>query len=277
MNKAKTGRISTEIGHSLFYRFWKGEAERPVLLFVHGMGEHSGRYGHPIKYFSERGYTIYAYDQRGHGRSSGVRAYSERFARFLGDLDRVIKFIQKREGDKKLFLICHSFGAQVGLTYGTLYGNRIDGLIASSPNVRLAMPVPILKKSAGLLLSRILPKLTMDAGIDPKMISHDEEEVMAYEADPLVNRNITVRLASEMLNNQANMDKLARTFKLSCFLMHGGDDQISDHQATVEFYQTCASYDKELKVYPGLYHELFNEVDKLTIFKDMQDWLTKRC
>ncbi len=277
MAKASTGKIKSENGLSLFYRRWPGEEGRPILLFIHGFSEHSGRLRHPVKYFSERGYTIYAYDQRGHGHSGGRRAHTESFARFLGDLDRIIQHIRKKEGDKKLFLIGHSFGGQVALTYGARHGDDgIDGVIVSSPNLRLAMPVPWLKKQVGQLLSHVVPSLAMDAGLVAELVSHDPDEVEAYANDPLINRSITVRMASEMFANQALMPQIAQEFTLPCLFMHAGDDQISDPQATQEFYEDCASADKVLKFYEGYYHELFNEVDNLAVFKDMESWLQQQ-
>jgi alpha-beta hydrolase superfamily lysophospholipase len=274
---AQTGRIKTENGLFLFYRGWSGNADSPVLLFIHGLGEHSGRYGHPVKYFGERGYAMYAYDQRGHGRSAGRRAHAENFARLLGDLDVVLRFIRKKEGKRKIFLIGHSFGGQVALTYGARFSERIDGVIASSPNLRLSMPVRWLKKKFGRMISNVLPTLSMDSGVNPKMISHDEAEVRAYEEDPLINTDITVRMASEMFENQDQMLQIARAFKIPCLLMHAGDDQISDPKGTEDFYAACASSDKSLKLYPGLYHELFNEVENMAVFSDIHNWLRERA
>ncbi len=276
MAKGTTGKIKVDKKTSLFYRRWQGKPDKSVLLFVHGMGEHSGRYGHPVQFFGKEGYTIYAYDQRGHGRSDGQRAYAESFAKFIGDLNQVIRFIKKKEGDKKIYLIGHSFGGQVVLTYGARHPEGIEGIIVSSPNLRLAMPVPWLKKQAGLFLSSLLPGLAMDSGVDPNLVSHDEEEVEAYANDPLINTDITVRLASEMFANQDEMLSIAEAFEVPCLLMHAGDDQISDPEGTEEFFEACAASDKTLELYPGFYHELFNEVDKLSVFSDMKTWLQRR-
>lgn len=276
MARASTGKILANDGTPLMYRRWPGKQGRPVLLFVHGLGEHSGRYQYPVRYFHALGYNIYSYDQRGHGQSGGVRAYAERFARFVGDLDCVLRLVRSREGDKKVILIGHSFGGQVVLTYGARFPSKISGAISSSANLRLAMPISWIKKQLGLLLARYAPKLTMDAGIDPKNISHDPQVVADYESDPLINCQITVRLASEMFANQDQIMGLARAFRLPCFMMHGGDDPISDPKGTKDFYKACASKDKSLKIYPGLYHEIFNEVDRKAVFDDMKSWLEKR-
>jgi alpha-beta hydrolase superfamily lysophospholipase len=231
-----------------------------------------------VQYPAEHGYTVYAYDQRGHGRSSGKRAYAERFARFLGDLEAVVRFVRRREGSKALYLVGHSFGRQVVLSSGATRDNGVAGIIASSPNLRLAMPIHWVKKRAGLLLSRLTPSFSMSTEIDPMYVSHDLDEVAAYVSDPLVNNGITVRLASEMFSNQDKILDLAQNFKLPCLLMHGGDDHISDPDGTEDFYAACASKDKSIKIYPGLYHELFNEcaADRQQVFAHMEKWLKGR-
>ncbi len=271
-NAGTTGKIKSE-DISLFYRYWEGQADKPVLLFVHGLGEHSGRYLNPVNFFSQRGYTIYAYDHRGHGRSSGHRAYAERFARFVGDLERVITFVKRQEGNKPIFLVGHSFGGQVVLTYGAMRDTGVAGIIASSPNLRLAMQVPWLKKRAALALSYVTPTLAMDSGLSAQMISRDPEVVEAYDKDPLVNHALTVRLGAEMLSNQEKMPQYAKGFTLPCLLQHGEADQISDVEGTKAFYQSCSSQDKAFKAYPENYHELFNDLDKQEVFSDMDGWL----
>lgn len=276
MANVNTGKIKTADGKKLFYRCWPGKSNRPVLLFVHGLGEHSGRYRHPVAFFGRLGYTMYAYDQRGHGRSEGRRAYAERFARLLGDLEQVLGFIKKREGKKKVILVGHSFGGQVALTYASRHPNGISGLITSSANIRLRMPVPYLKKKVGRLLAYVIPTFTMNSGIEPSYVSHDPKEVEAFEKDPLINKEITVRMADLMFDNQDRLLAIARQVKVPCLLMHGTEDPISDPKGSEDFYRACSVKDKQLKLYPGLYHELFNEIDKLTVFRDMREWIEAR-
>lgn len=275
MTRASTGTLKTENGLSLFYRRWPGEAKRPVLLFVHGMNEHSGRYTNPVEYFRRLGYTIYAYDQRGHGKSGGPRAHADRFARLLGDLDHVLRFIRDKEGSKPLFIVGHSFGGQVVLNYAIRHPDGIAGIITSSANIKLAMPIPTLKKKLGLLASHFVPQLPVPSGLKAEHLSHDQKVVDDYLSDPLCGTLISVRLASEMLANQEMLPILSKDFRLPCLLMHAEDDKICDPEGTKEFYRNCASQDKTLKTYPGFYHELFNEVDKERVFKDIKDWLNK--
>jgi acylglycerol lipase len=276
MKKSSTGKIKVQDGTRLFYRYWKGAANKPILLFVHGMAEHSGRYAFPVEYFLPQGYTIYSYDQRGHGHSDGRRGHVERLARFIGDLHHVLLWIRKREGKKKIFLIGHSFGGQLVLNYGIRHGGELAGIIVSSPNVRLKMRVPCFKKLAGLFIARYLPFLTVDAAIDSKHLTHDKSVVKAHDEDPLVIERISVRFASEIFANQDRLLDLAPDFKQASLFLHGGGDLICDPQGTADFYKACSSEDKTLKVYPGFYHEIFNERGKEKVFKTMDAWLKER-
>ena len=205
--------------------------------------------------------------------------YAERFARLIGDLDQILEFIRKKEGTKPVFLIGHSFGGQVVLNYAARYGsegrNGVAGVLVSSPNIRLAMPVPWLKKELGLLVAHLCPTLRVPSGLKSEDLSRDPEVVAAYDADPLVQHNISVRLASEMLDNQNRIMEVAGHLTKPVFFMHAGADRICDPDGTKAFYAACRAEDKTLKIYPNNYHELFNEYDRLAVFADMEKWLTQ--
>jgi alpha-beta hydrolase superfamily lysophospholipase len=82
------GTFRTSDGLELHWQTWKPEGEpKAVFAIVHGYGEHSGRYLNPVNYLVPRGYTFYAYDLRGHGKSRGQRGHVNRFDEYLIDTD----------------------------------------------------------------------------------------------------------------------------------------------------------------------------------------------
>jgi alpha-beta hydrolase superfamily lysophospholipase len=70
-----TSYISANDGTRLFYRQYPVENERGGILIVHGVGEHSGRYQRLTQDLTAKGMSIFSYDQRGHGQSSGKRGH----------------------------------------------------------------------------------------------------------------------------------------------------------------------------------------------------------
>ena len=268
--KEETGVFSGSGGLSLFYRGWGQGGPKGVLAVVHGLGEHSGRYQNLARYFSPRGYSLYALDLRGHGRSGGRRADAASWEELEGDLDLFIERVSRREG-RRPFLLGHSFGGQVVINY-LRSERRLPGVILSSPNIRVAVPVPRWKELAAKLLSQSLPALALG---NPEMISRDPEVVKAYREDPLIVRKITTRLGSLILKNQEGIMALASKFRLASLLMHGGGDRLTSPEATREFFEKIPVEEKTLKIYDGFYHELFNEIGKERVFRDMEGWLEK--
>jgi alpha-beta hydrolase superfamily lysophospholipase len=111
-------------------------------------------------------------------------------------------------------------------------------------------------------------------GLDPAGVSRDPEVVRAYVRDPLVHHGkLTARLIAEL--KKAMQATLARAPEVSLplLIMHGGDDVLTSPAGSREFHAHAGSADKTLKIFPGLYHEIFNEPEKDAVLLDMADWL----
>ncbi|MBI2980855.1 MAG: alpha/beta hydrolase, partial [Deltaproteobacteria bacterium] len=142
-------------------------------------------------------------------------------------------------------------------------------------NIRVAIGLPALKVLASQWLSRLTPRLPLGNEIQATDLSHDPEVVRAYDQDPMVQKKITTRLGDIILRNQEIIRSVAPKVRLPSLLMHGDADRICSAEATKEFFQKMTVKDKVLKIYPGLYHELFNEVGKEDVFHDMVEWIEK--
>jgi alpha-beta hydrolase superfamily lysophospholipase len=273
-----TASFSGVEGLRLFCRCWRplGRESRAVLVFVHGLAEHSGRYQFPVNHFVPRGFTIYAMDLRGHGHSEGRRGYAESIDHLLGDIRSFLSFVKEREPKRKVFLVGHSFGGQLVLNYGALFPDSLSGIVVSSPNIELALKVALWKRLAAPVLSHLAPTLKLPNDISPSLISRDRRVVEAYKRDERVQRRITARLGDIVLANRLRIMDLAGRFKVPCLLMHAGDDRICAPEGTRGFFQKIPIRDKTLKIYDGFYHELFNEPGKENVFRDMEEWIEAR-
>ncbi len=264
-------------GHKLHYQIWKPGKDNldTVLIFVHGLNEHSGRYTNPINYFVDKGYTIYLFDHKGHGKSDGLRSYVDNFDEYLEDLEHFTQFVNQSEKKKKIYMVGHSMGGQILLNYVARYKAPIDGFMTSSANIEMALKVPALKKMAGLWLAKYFPRFGLPNEIDPMWISRDQDVVEKYKQDPLVSKKITLKLASEIMRNQESIMSLAKKITLPGFLMHGGADQICAADGTRKFYDKMGSTHKAIKIYDHFYHEIFNEIGHEVVFQDMENWIKK--
>lgn len=262
----------------LFVDCWQGNpGTGRVLLIVHGMGEHSGRYRHFPHFLSDTFERIYAMDQRGHGRSGGLRGYAPSFDTLLEDLKNVVREIESRERGKKIFLFAHSFGGLVGLNL-LLKEKTLPfaGAIISAPLLGVTLRVPGYKKALGEILGRTLPKVQLTNEVNPSHLSHDPAVVEAYVLDRLVHEKITPRLYLDLMAAIDWVSVQSGPMPCPVLFVVPGDDRVVSSARTIEFFRNLKFREKELLEYPGFFHEAFNEVGKEKVFEDVKKWLERR-
>jgi len=222
------------------------------------------------------GYSVWAHDLRGHGRSGGKRGHVDSFDYYLSDLDHLVRIVKEHERLTKTFMMGHSLGGLVVIKYGERRGTELAGLVATSPLLRLRMKVPGWKKFIGRTLSSIAPTFTMTTGLDANLLSHDGEVVRQYVNDPLVHGVATARFYTEFLRAEDETFKEAGQLTLPCLITQAGADGIVDPSGTMDFFKKVGSADKTLKVYDGFYHEILNEPGKESVLAEIDTWLSAR-
>lgn len=272
----RTGSVVGAREAELFWQCWRVPQPRAVLVLVHGLGEHSGRYQNVVDALEGLPLSIWALDLRGFGRSTGQRGHVDSFWDYMEDLDCLLEQVQAEEGEIPVFLLGHSFGGLVALHYAICRPGRLAGLVLSSPCLGLSLRVPRWKHNAGMLLARFLPRFSMPSGLDPALLSHDAEVVERYRRDPLVTDRVSARLYAEMLSAMERVARRAVQLEAPClFLLAGGDRLVSVPVAQNVFVR-LGSRDKEMHLYPGYFHELFNEEGKEEPLGLLRQWLERR-
>ncbi len=262
-------------GLRLFRRTWLPEnSPSATVLLVHGFAEHSGRYTELAEYLCSRNLCLAAFDLRGHGQSDGKRAHVDRFEDYLLDLDSFLESLDDQLPGP-FWLLGHSLGGLIATRYTQSRQNRVAGLILSSPFLGFAIKVPLYKVVMGKLLSGILPSLVMKTGLDPSVLSHDERVVQSYRTDPLVSKVASARWFTETLQAQSEALEDAPALDLPLLVLQAGDDKLSSVEVTRRFFDRAGSADKELEIYPSMFHEVFNEKERQKPLKRMADWLEK--
>jgi alpha-beta hydrolase superfamily lysophospholipase len=100
--------------------------------------------------------------------------------------------------------------------------------------------------------------------------------VRAYIEDPLVyNGRTAARLGNELLRAMQRVTAEASRITLPIMILQGGADRLVDPEGARTLYETVGSSDKTLKVYDGLYHEVFNEPEHDEVLNDVEAWLGK--
>lgn len=248
------------------------------MLFVHGFGEHSGRYEVIARWFAERGRSVHAYDQMGHGLSSGARGHVTRFDDYLDDLEFMLQRVSSESKNPLPILIGHSLGGLIAATLACERSPAISRLVLSGPALDLGDDISRLKIGLARLLRRLMPGFSMDAGLDENALSRDPEVVRCYREDPQVHGRMSASLAVGMMERQETTSASNNQIKVPVLLLHGEADGLCPVESTRAFYEGLApevASQSEIKTYPGLKHEIFNEPEREQVFQDLLSWLTE--
>jgi acylglycerol lipase len=256
-----------------YWHRWTVDGPVGVVVLVHGLHEHGGRYGHVAERLGRAGYAVYAVDHPGHGRSPGVRGNIGSMAATVDGVDQLVRLAGQRHPDVPLFVYGHSLGGLIALQYLTgTPDSRIRGAVISAPALDTGAATGVQKRVAPVL-SRLLPNLGVLA-LDGDTISRDPAVVAAYNTDPL-NRTgkVRARTGTEMMLTAAAMPQRLRSLTMPLFVLHGGADRLMPPAASELVPAHAASTDVTRKVYDGLYHEPHNEPEKEQVLDDVVAWL----
>ena len=248
---------------------------RGVVIVVHGLGEHAGRYEHVARHLNAWGFAVRGYDQCGHGESSGARGSLPSDTRLLDDLADMVDSTRTRYGkDTPVILIGHSMGGLVVGRFVSLQMRAVEGLVMSSPALDAGMNA--FQKLLVSVLPKIAPDLRVGNGVKPQFISHDPAVVAAYKADPLVHDRISARLARFIAAAGPQTLALAPQWTVSTLLMYAGDDRLLNPDGSRVFAAQAPKNVVTTQCFDTLYHEIFNEKDAGPVFATLKKWLDGR-
>ncbi|MEJ2411554.1 MAG: lysophospholipase [Anaerolineales bacterium] len=271
------GTFQNSKGQEIYYQTWLPEDQpRGVIQIVHGLNEHSGRYQHLGKFFSDHGFAVYGLDFPGHGKSAGIRSYVESMDVFTCTLQEFLQKVQDWHPDLPIFLLGHSMGGLIGSVYLLDQQDVVRGAVLSGSLVKVPEYVSDFTISLGRFLGRYLPKVRI-LGIDIEGISRDPQVVESYRNDPLVyTGKITARISDALNRGIQLLEEHGSKIKVPLLILHGGEDRLCDPSWSEYLADLVSSQDLELKIYPGLFHEIYNEPEQDQIFNDVLIWLRDR-
>ena len=260
-------------GHQIYSKTTLPETA-PIanVLLVHGLGEHCGRYSHVFKFLTDHQIAVYSFDQIGHGRSDGKRG-NMKLADTWQLIDHFTSTIQAAAPKVPLFLYGHSLGGNIVLSYAYQWPEALTGVIATSPGIGLANPIPGFLMGIIGLVVKILPGITISNGISQSSLSQDDQVVQAYAQDPLVHDRISLGLAYDMITTGKKLVLTDEPFPRPLLLMQGDADKVVNTEDVSQFAKSKASEKLTYHAIPNGYHELHNEPFKAEILNIILDWI----
>ncbi len=263
-------------GVRLFRRAWLPETPSRAVLVVHGFAEHSGRYEALGAWLGERGCAVHAYDQRGHGRSEGPRGFVDRFSQFLDDLDGMHSLVTTEHPGLPRVVIGHSMGGLIVAAWLRERHPDVGAGVLSGPGLALGDAMPGWQLRLARMARRIAGGLSVPANLPLEGLCTDPEVIRRYQEDPLVFDKITLALAVEMFAAAERSVDSGDEVRVPVLVLHGGDDPICDPDGSRRFHAGLTDPASELRLYPGLRHEIFNEPQAERVYADALEWLEKR-
>jgi alpha-beta hydrolase superfamily lysophospholipase len=264
-------------GISLYYQSWHPEqSPRGAFVIVHGFGGHSGFFLNLAGSLTDQNYTTYAFDLRGHGRSPGQRGHIMSWEEYHNDLSAFLQMVYANEKTgTPVFLFGSSLGAAIVLDYilhdhEGLRGAAIDG--APIQPSGSASPGKVL---VAKLLSGAIPTFQIKFGLEASAISRDQGFIRSFTSDPLVHDLVSVRWGTEVMKTIDNLKANASQINLPLLILHGEADSLNSPEGARWLFGQITYPDKELHIYPGMYHGLLFDHGCEQVIADMKAWMEK--
>ena len=251
-------------------------APERALVVAHGFAEHSGRYEALGCWFAEHGCAVHAYDHQGHGRSQGPRNYVASFADYHDDLAVLVERVRCEHAGLDVVLVGHSMGGLIAAGFAREYKPEVLGVVLSGPALSVGEALSGPRLWFTQLMRHFAPRFLFDAGFTPDGLSRDPEVRRLYEEDSLVDTRMTPALALAMLQAIESTACGGAEVEVPLLLLHGGDDSLCDPSGSQVFFESLpggSAPPSELKIYPGLLHEIFNEPEREDVFADLLGWV----
>ncbi|MBS9767120.1 MAG: lysophospholipase [Flavobacteriaceae bacterium] len=274
MNTQKTAHFTYQ-NTEFHWSSWEAKDAKAVVVLVHGMGSHSGRYTKSlIPFLLKNGYNVVAFDHFGHGKTEGKRGHNPGFEYVLGSVEKTIEKAVETFPNLPVFLYGHSMGGNTVTNFALRKKSLIKGFIVTSPMLEVAIEVPAWKLFLAKIMLKIAPSLTMPTGLNAQHISRIESEVERYKTDPLCHDKISPNFSIVFMEAGKWAIENANKLEKPMLLLHGTGDKICDYKGSEKFAKGNELV--TLKLYKDAYHELHHDLCSEEMLEDVKQWLDEQ-
>jgi lysophospholipase len=274
MSQHQEGIFASFDGLTIHHQSWLPDgAPKGVVMIVHGLGEHSGRYAHVAERLTAAGYAVHALDHRGHGKSEGKRVYVKSYDEFMADLIQFRGLVEAAHPGVPVFVLGHSMGGNLAMGHVLDHQDGLSGMVLSGPALKAGDALSPTKIKILTVLAKVAPGVRPE-GLDASAISRDPAVVSAYRADPLVfTGKISAGLGAALFGAMERFPDRYASLTLPILIMHGTEDRLTNIDGSRELEAGATNADVTAHYYEGLYHEVFNEPEQARVLDDLVSWL----
>lgn len=249
---------------------WKWEAEgtaKAVIVIVHGAMEHHGRYKWLVQMWKSAGYHVVMGDLPGQGMTSRAnRGHIDSFDEYIEEVKKWLDAAY--EYSLPVFMLGHSMGGLI--TIRLLQEEELDiaGVILSSPCLGLKNQPPKLLNSLSKVLDMVYPTYRVDSRMGPELVTRNKDMQESDLNDSLYVTKVSIRWYRELVEAiKEAFEGIPDTQDIPLLLMQGGEDLVVDKKAVREWFNYSLLSEKQLKEWPKLYHEIFNDPEREDVFR----------
>lgn len=243
-------------------------APTAVVVLVHGIAEHSGRYERTGSLLSDAGFLVRSFDLIGFGASGGPRGDIADWSLYHDQIGRHLDWA--REQGVPVVLMGHSMGGNLAAGYVLAGRPAPDLLVLSAP--AFGGGAGWQRVLAGVF-SKLVPTLAVPNSLKGEQLSRDPAVGDAYFADPLVYSKTTPRLGAALFAAMDDVTENASRIEIPTLVMHGGADTIVPPQSTAILGEVPGV---ERRLYPQLRHEILNEPEGPELVAEVVAWVSAR-
>lgn len=272
-------RFQNADGLAIFYREWRPASgpQRGIVLILHGINEHGGRYRHVAEALTEAGLACYAIDHRGHGLSGGSRGHIPDLQLAVADVSQLYDLIRARHPLLPPFIFAHSMGSLIGLGFVLGQPEGLRGIALSGTAIHGERTAPTWLVKLLLLAARFMPRIRLSPRGPADVLTRDEGKLREWQDDELVEKRMwRIGTAAALVRMGRQICASVHAITTPLLALHGGADSLTPVSGARFLVENAASADVTLKIYPGLRHEVVNEIERAEIIADLRNWLLER-
>lgn len=269
-------------GVTIHFSVWKTGKAKAVVQLAHGLGDHLARYEQVAQRLVNAGYTVYADDHRGHGRT-GMQQW-ESDVSMLGKLgpggmratvqavEQLTDIIRSENDDLPIVLLGHSWGSLIAQKIINQNSEKYAAVVLTGTAYRT-----LRRMNGGDLNARHNHLGTTGY----EWLSRDPKVAQAFADDPLA-FTATALKSFGLADSIRLLGRPSRTIAhdIPLLIQVGSDDPFGGTRSAEllaeSYLKRSALSDIELIIYTDARHEIFNEINANEVIDDTIEWLDER-